>query len=93
MNSIYKALLKLMIVPAGTGESANYSRKEVPRELGFFWEKITRLIRIGMGLLLHYLPVLLYVAATSGTAAKMVVLEIGARKLQKERSATITTFR
>jgi hypothetical protein len=38
-------------------------------------------------------PVLLYVAATSGTAAKIVVLEIGARKLQKERSATMTTFR
>lgn len=38
-------------------------------------------------------PVLLYVAATSGTAAKIVVDEIGARKLQKARSATITTFR
>jgi hypothetical protein len=96
MNSIYKALLKLMIVPAGTGESANYSMKDVPRELGHkisFLEKIIRLIRIGMEFLIHYLPVLLYVAATSGTAAKMVVLEIGARKLQKERSATITTFR
>jgi hypothetical protein len=38
-------------------------------------------------------PVLLYVAATSGTAARMVVLEIGARKLQKERRATMTSFR
>ena len=52
MNSIYRALLKFMIV-----------------------------------------PVLLYVAATSGTAARMVVLEIGARKLQKESRATMTSFR
>jgi hypothetical protein len=52
MNSIYRALLKFMIV-----------------------------------------PVLLYVAATSGTAAKIVVDEIGARKLQKARSDTMTTFR
>ena len=52
MNNIYRALLKLMIV-----------------------------------------PLLLYVAATSGIAAKIVVDEIGARKLQKERSATMITFR
>jgi hypothetical protein len=52
MKSIYRALLKLMIV-----------------------------------------PVLLYVAATSGTADRMVVLEIGAKKLQKERSATMMCFR
>ena len=52
MKSIYKALLKLMIV-----------------------------------------PVLWYVAATSGTADKMVVLEIGARKLQKDSSATMICFR
>jgi hypothetical protein len=38
-------------------------------------------------------PVLLYVAATSGTAERMVVLEIGARKPQKERRATMITFR
>jgi hypothetical protein len=52
MNNIYRALLKLIIV-----------------------------------------PVLLYVAATSGTAARMVVDDIGARKLQKARSATMITFR
>jgi hypothetical protein len=37
-------------------------------------------------------PVLLYVAATSGTAAKIVVLEMGARKLQKESRVTMMTF-
>lgn len=51
MNNIYKALLKLIIV-----------------------------------------PVLLYVAATSGTAAKMVVEDIGAKKEQKDRRVTMTTF-
>ena len=38
-------------------------------------------------------PVLLYVAATSGTADRMVVLEIGARKPQNERRATMMSFR
>lgn len=51
MNTIYRALLKLMIV-----------------------------------------PVLLYVAATSGTAARMVVEEIGARKEQNDNRATMTSF-
>lgn len=51
MNNIYKALLKLMIV-----------------------------------------PVLRYVAATSGIAARMVVEDIGARKEQYDNRATITSF-
>ena len=38
-------------------------------------------------------PVLLYVFATSGTAANTVVLLIGAKKLQKESRATITSLR
>jgi len=37
-------------------------------------------------------PVLLYVDATSGMAAKIVVLDIGARKPQKDMRETITTF-
>jgi hypothetical protein len=51
MNNIYKALLKLMIV-----------------------------------------PVLLYVDATSGIADRIVVLDIGARKLQNDSRQTMTTF-
>jgi hypothetical protein len=37
-------------------------------------------------------PVLWYVDATSGIADNIVVLEIGAKKLQKESKATIVNF-
>lgn len=37
-------------------------------------------------------PVLLYVEATSGTAAKIVVEDIGAKKEQYDSKATMTTF-
>lgn len=37
-------------------------------------------------------PVVSYCAATSGTAAKTVVLEIGDRKLQNERRVVIIIF-
>jgi hypothetical protein len=38
-------------------------------------------------------PVLLYSEATSGTADRMEVLEIGARKPQKESRATMIVLR
>lgn len=38
-------------------------------------------------------PVLLYVAATSGTAARIVVEEIGAKNEQNDKRATMTIFR
>jgi hypothetical protein len=38
-------------------------------------------------------PVVLYSAATSGVAAKMDVLEIGDRKAQNERTATMMALR
>lgn len=37
-------------------------------------------------------PVEAYSAATSGTAARTVVLEMGERKLQNESSVVITIF-
>ena len=38
-------------------------------------------------------PVLLYVAATSGTAARIVVEEIGAKNEQNDKRATMTILR
>lgn len=38
-------------------------------------------------------PLVLYVAATSGTAARTVVELTGARKEQKERTVTMMIFR
>ena len=38
-------------------------------------------------------PVLLYVAATSGTAARIVVEEIGAKNEQNDKRATMIIFR
>ena len=42
---------------------------------------------------LMIVPVLLYVAATSGTAARIVVEEIGAKNEQNDKRATMTIFR
>jgi hypothetical protein len=41
---------------------------------------------------LMIVPVVLYSAATSGTAAKTVVLDIGERKLQNESKVVIMIF-
>ena len=42
---------------------------------------------------LMIVPVLLYVAATSGTAARIVVEEIGAKNEQNDKRATMIIFR